>query len=210
MASASDNFNRADNLDLGANWDSILSSAQIVGNEVRVTTAGSAASEVYNAFSPTNDQECRVTIVTNTGTNAFIGATVRSADTPTNTHYHGISEANAAETSRIRKIVAGVVTQLATENATTWVAGDVVTIGVVGTALTLYRNGTSVLTATDGDIASGKGGLYMFNDSADLATVELDTWEVTDGSFSGSGGGIGNIPGNATQERRGGGTLRRT
>ena len=56
--------------------------------------------------------------------------------------------------------------------ATTFVAGDVMKIDVVGTLITCYKNGVSIGTYTDASLASGSPGVGMYG-----STVTIDDWE---------------------------------
>jgi len=205
MASASDNFNRADNVDLGANWDPIVSSLQIVTNRVRATALGTVSFERYNAFTPTNDQETQVTVATFTGADVqYAYAAVRmSADaSPNEDLYRAAAGRNdAGVTTYLQKVVNGANTNIATENATTWAAGDTLRIRVVGTNLTVFRNGVSLLTGVDADIASGNGGLGIFQ-NVTISQAEIDDWSVTDVGGGGGGGGIAGVAGVARRRRR--------
>ena len=74
-------------------------------------------------------------------------------------------------TSRIARWNAGVGRQLAVENSTAWVAGDVLRAEADGTTLQLYRNNGLVLVTTDATIASGRAGITIY--AATIADVEL-------------------------------------
>jgi len=56
--------------------------------------------------------------------------------------------------------------------ATTFAAGDVMKIDVVGTLVTCYKNGVSLGTYTDASLASGSPGVGMYGSS-----VTIDDWE---------------------------------
>ena len=64
-ASFSDDFTRADNLDLGANWDdgyAGLASCKIASNKVTAQADGESCVETWNATSFTNDQWAEITL----------------------------------------------------------------------------------------------------------------------------------------------------
>lgn len=79
-------------------------------------------------------------------------------------------------TSRIARWNAGVGRQLAAENSTVWVAGDVLRAEANGTTVRLYRNNVLVLATTDATIASGRAGITIY--AATIADVELDDFSV--------------------------------
>jgi hypothetical protein len=80
----------------------------------------------------------------------------------------------ASHTSTLRKIVAGVLTNLSTI-AITPATLDVFHLVVVGTAVSVYQNGNLILEATDADLVSGSPGLDLF-DSTTLASNTADNW----------------------------------
>ncbi len=61
-------------------------------------------------------------------------------------------------TSRIARWNAGVFKQLAVENSTVWVAGDVLRAEANGTTLRLYRNNVLVLVGDGCDDCEWAGG----------------------------------------------------
>lgn len=178
--SFSDDFTRADNVDLGANWDAGYSPdgpAQIVGNAVRATTLATAATETTNAVTGLADCWAQATLKTFTGAQAAaLRVILRTADSPTDTLYMFNALRNAGgNTSQIDKFVAGANSGLASEAATTWVAGDILRAEVRGDQLTLYRNGVLLLTVTDATLTSGRIGISLYEDTGgSLANVELD------------------------------------
>lgn len=56
--------------------------------------------------------------------------------------------------------------------ATTFAAGDVIKIGVVGTTITCYKNGVALGTVTDASLTSGAPGVGVHG-----STVTVDDWE---------------------------------
>ena len=195
-ASASDSLARADNADLGANWDGGygLDSCSIVSNAATGTNSGVACLEVYNAFTPTNDQAAQATVSDMSGT--VIGDTaavgVRLANPPTMAMY--LCRAQTAEaipvatTTRIQKRTPTGNFQVAVENANSWLANDVLRLEVTGGSpanLNCYRNGGSPLLtwsdANDGStgtvITSGKGGIMV---SVTSGTLGLRNFEISD------------------------------
>jgi hypothetical protein len=63
----------------------------------------------------------------------------------------------------ISKWISGTQTVLSTDNAITVGAGDTILFTVNGAALEVFINGVSVLTATDGSIASGQTGMGLYS-----------------------------------------------
>jgi hypothetical protein len=163
-----DLFNRADNADLGANWTPFTGRAlKIASNTATPTAVLTTANEFYTGTAPTNNQFSRISIATFTAP-AEIGVLVRSGTDPaTWTNYQGYaSNRGGGTTTAIDKIVAGTPTGLASENATTWVAGDILKLTVLGQNLFIYRNGVLLLSAFDAALSSGTLGLYAYSETA--------------------------------------------
>ena len=180
---ATDDFDRGDNIDLGAAWDSGYtgqSNLQIVGQRVRSGVAASDSVERYNAVTFPSNQWASCIIATLQGTGVCIPrVALRMTAPPPNTRYEFLAFRNfATERSRIHKFVNEVHSTLAEENVTTWASGDVISGEAIGTTLTLYRNEstTALLTVVDNDIASGAAGINMSSDT--IADTEIDTWSA--------------------------------
>ena len=180
---AEDDFNRADNVDLGTSWDAGYtgqSNAQIVGNRVRSGAAALDSIESYNAVAFPSDQWARCLVATIQGAGICAPrVSLRMADPPTQSMYEMLALRNVAgEQSRIHKFVAGVHTILANENVTTWAAGDTIAGEAIGTTLTLYRNESTpaLLTVTDSSLTSGRAGITVFTDV--IADTEIDDWSA--------------------------------
>ena len=100
-----------------------------------------------------------------------VGIVLRAAASPTNTWYRISARRNAAESTKIFKYVAGVSTSLATENAVTWVSGDILYVEVSGTNINVKRNGILILTVSDAALASGRIGFMMVEGGTAGSTV---------------------------------------
>lgn len=174
MTTASDNFNRAL---LGSDWVQGIGTMLIVSN---AATGTASVNSIYFWNTATNtfgaDQESQV-VVGNLATGAqYASVAVRASGTRCYEAYtDGV--AGALHTA-IARIDAGVETEILTV-ATTFTAGDVLKLGIVGTTLQMYKNGTAVGgTIVDATYASGQPGIGTY----DVATV--DDWSALD-----SGGG---------------------
>lgn len=183
-SSINDGFNRADNADLGSAWDgnySGFTNAQIVSNAVRVVATGDPeTAESYNTTTPGDDQWAEVQLKTfNTGTagEIFGGVVLRAATPTTRTMYWIAAYTNAIEQfTVIRKRVAGTETEVSF-TAQIWAQGDMLRAQISGTSITVYRNGVLVETQTDGDIASGRAGIYLYVSGDGAGTdLELDNF----------------------------------
>lgn len=180
----SDDFNRANNTDLGSNWDAGYSdnsptnvNFQIVGNRVRSTSAG-AFDAVESVNSPlTNDQWAEITLPTLSGAGIIVpGVCLRMNAPGLRTNYALRCAVNlpGVLSSRIEKWIGGVFTSLIEETSTVWLPGDILRGEVQGSTLRLYRNNNQVLTVTDTSIISGRAGMICFTQV--IADAEIDNY----------------------------------
>lgn len=183
---ATDDFNRADNADLGANWDAYdnPSSApcQILSNQVENTTTGVDCVEGYNAYIPGANQYAQISLPSGFLTNGFlfVSALIRLQASPTYSGYVCRAQPpDQINTSRLRRVDAGSMSTLANETATTWTAGDVLRCEVTGSSLTLKRNGSTLLSASEATYGSGRTGINIFDDPVAFANP-IDDFEVGD------------------------------
>jgi hypothetical protein len=181
---ASDEFARADNVDLGADWavTSGLNSLQIVGNAVRAGGGSSVRQEQNTSVSWPNDQWCEVTYKTVSAGSNYSGVLVRCSPSA-ETNYLALFN-RFANQAFIYKIVATSYTELASA-AAHCVAGDTWRIEARGSRLSVFKNNELVMSATDTEIASGQPGFRIYNNTG-LADVEIESWRG--GIFSKSQG----------------------
>lgn len=175
MATATDDFNRADASSLGANWTDLSGNFQIVSNEARSKNNGVFDSVLWNANSFGADQYSQVkdTTVTN-----YFGPCCRHDGTAVgsgDTHYFIYTGG-----AQLLKRVAGAQTQIASFSAPS--ANTTVKVEANGTTIAAYYGGVSQASVTDGSIASGSVGLWGCN-----AGAGGDDWEG--GDIGGGGGG---------------------
>ncbi len=186
----SDTFNRADGV-LTSPWEggytqsSAALNLTIVGNEIRAAGTTNDATMTYNVALP-NDQWCEFTLATMTGSGVRAPRCLLAANAPGNLNAYeftalvGVSGVK----SRIMKWANGTASApdiLVSENSTTWAATDVLRAEKRGSALTLFRNGTQLLTTTNSAYTGGRGGIMIYSGSA-AGNVELDN--VRFGTFS--------------------------
>lgn len=177
MASETDNFNRADAGDLGANWT-------VISGETEHGINGGAADEV-NTFQNgslrtnvtfANDQLSEADFPT---LSDFISAVVVRGSTAARTYYAAGREANDFNSDqRIWKVIAGSTTSL--ETASTAIsATDKVKLEASGTGLEMFVNDSSVFSTTDSDIASGDPGIGSLSDP-NINIGRFDNWTGAD------------------------------
>jgi len=177
----SDSFTRSDNTDLGANWDAgYTTRMDLVGNKVRASLVTTNESdETYVSTLPA-DQWAQITISTwAADANAkYAWLMLRATGPSTLTWYQAtIARNEGAFRTQISKKSAGLETSIASENVTTWAATDILRFRVAGTALQLDRNGSSLLTGSDGTLTgNGRVGIGVYLAAGSAGDVELDNF----------------------------------
>lgn len=183
---ASDSFDRANSGTLGSNWIANTGDFGIVSNQARATVDDSLSSYDGGVTWP-NDQWSQATLNTAVGNaaNNGTGTTVRgSASAGTDSAYEVYCSSAG---TRFYKSVSGAFTQLGSDGATTWTAGNICYLEIQGTALVCKKGGSGGTTAgsTSGDttFASGKPGIQFGHGGT---TCDINDW--SGGDFSGGGG----------------------
>ena len=177
----SDSFNRADTSagTLGTSDAAYGGSAAAwtTSGEFKITSnkAGrSTATNVRTAFVPVGQDSMRVTAVLNTRpAGGFTGILARFTDT-SNYYVIFVDSTGAME---IDKRVAGVTSRISGPTTTgVFTGGDTLGISVIGTTVTAYVNGVSLLSVNDTSITTGSNaGLYVPNGDA---TITFDDFKV--------------------------------
>jgi hypothetical protein len=176
---AADTFNRADG-PLGVNWTKPIASENnlvIVNNQVGVDVENSHNYAFWSANSFTDDQYSQITI---TKMGPWPGVIVR-ADGVLDRFYLGLLF--GPNDYRIYRRWDGGYYLLAAGTTETWQVGDVLTLGVRGSAnpmtLTLYHNGNAVLSWTSSSDAEvrtgGSPGIGIYSPAG--LGLTLDNWE---------------------------------
>lgn len=178
---ATDNFNRANNADLGVNWDVQNGSGEnawkILNNAAEPSTLASNCGESYNAVTWPDDQYSQVKCsVTGASAGTGPGPSLRCSTIARTYYIIQVSE-HATQAISVRKRIAGAATSLGTIN-TVWVDGDVLKAEIQGSTIKIYQNGTQIGSdITDSAIASGRAGIAYDNIST---TASVDDWEGGD------------------------------
>lgn len=169
----SDIFHRADSGTLGSPW-TFLNSADaglvfgIVSNQAQPETqdATHIGGDFYTGVIWPNDQYSEVVVGTLSNiAGVYIGPIVRAQGGvgTGNGDCYGFAFA-ATGTAFLQKYTNSIGVTLAS-GSFSFVSGDVVRLTVVGTTLTVTKNGVSILTASDATYASGSAGILYFNTS---------------------------------------------
>lgn len=154
-----------DGFDTGSNWTTVgLEGISLVSSQARDIAANSDLSiSRYNVTTPGNDQYAQITIANIAGTVELgIGATVRTSTSAFSLYACEANKNASGYTSEIFKYVTGSYTQLATENATTWVNNDTIRCDASGTNVTMRRNGSVLISTSDTSHTSGQGGVVIY------------------------------------------------
>lgn len=178
-----DTFDRSNNADLGASWDGYSGSNPfaINSNAARPSAAAADNIETYNATTPPDDQWAEITIGTWAANANYrnIHAACRFAAPNTISGYTGAAETpNPAGKVFIGEFVAGSFSVLASSPQTI-VSGDVIRLEVIGSNLTLFQNGLSRATASDGTRTSGRVGIVSYPNSA-ITDVDIASFRAGD------------------------------
>ena len=177
---AADNFDRADNLNLGAAWDPYTgeNALQLVGNSVRASGIGGDNVESYNAVPLPNNQWSQATLTGWNGTvyhNAHVSVRL-SPNLATLTGYVGRVGSN--NKASIGKWTAGVFSVLASVPYTPGV-GDILRMEAEGTTLRFFVNNVLRVSTTDASYASGRPGLTIYIDpGGTVGQVQLDNFSA--------------------------------
>ena len=170
-----DDFNRANSGDLSANWTPVVDQLQIVSNSAQ-PFSGSDATERYSAVTWTANQssEAKITCAATTDAGAGLGVGVRysAAD---NTGYRLVI--NGDGEWELGRMSAGSFTFIAS-GTTTYSAGAVLKLSIIGTTLTSTYNGVQIDTRTDANIATGSPASVY---SSSIASGNIDDWTGRDG-----------------------------
>jgi hypothetical protein len=141
---ATDDFNRANNTDVGASWTPQSGETRfgIVSNTAQPSVTNADCGEQYSGLTWPNDQyaQAKTTVDAGTWSNQDgIGVGVRMA-AAADTLYRAVINNNASNTIAIDRRTAGAATNLGFRSVT-YGAGGVLKLEVQGTTLKVYYNG---------------------------------------------------------------------
>jgi hypothetical protein len=186
---ATDDFNRANNTDLGANWNVQTGETRLDlnSNAVRESSQNSDCAENNSAVTWPDDQysQVKVTLSGSPWSDHSGGGPGVRMSSSAQTYYRAVCNINSSNTIGIGKKVAGSFTQLGTRS-TTYAAATVVYLEVQGSTLLVKYGGTTLGAGiSDSSITTGRAGLTFSSEQAGRGAT-LDDWEG--GDFSGGGG----------------------
>jgi hypothetical protein len=187
VATAADNFQRADANPMSGSWGipTSVPQLQIISHNVAVNATSQNSAEYYNGATFGNDQFSQAVVVTlATSGQPGPGVVVRLSASAM-TGYVARVQTGAGAGIYLDKIVANVTTNLFTASGATFNAGDTLKITAIGTLISVYRNGVLVNSATDASIASGQPGIFIWSGSSASGTVT--NWAGGDATPIGTG-----------------------
>jgi hypothetical protein len=190
-----DDFNRADNTDLGAAWDAGYTgnaNLQILSNGVQSTSTTLDAVETSNVVALPNDQWGSLKIRQwGTGNQGFAVVLLRCADPPTKTCYEFMaSTGTGVARTRIARWNSGTPIPLIGNATLNWNHGDVLRGEVRGNVLALYQNDALVMAVADNTLTAGRAGILMFTNPLTECVVE----EFAAGAFAPDRFGLDDFP----------------
>lgn len=178
---ATDNFNRADDADLGADWDVVTAMAafSISANTALPSAAqDSAESNVSVAWPPDQYALAKLTVVGTDGGGAGMGLHLRQVS-GAKTFYRFVADHAASNNVTIGKFVLGIFTTLASFTEA-WTNGDQWELHIQGNRISVFHGSTLVGAVTDGAITAGRCGIEL---STTVTSGFLDDFEG--GGFNG-------------------------
>lgn len=182
---ATDDFNRADSGNLGANWTSNRGDPTITTNTVGVSTVSDENDAYYSNVSAPADHWSQVTAVAtpNGSTNQGSAAVRMPAAGNRDGYFAGWDGARQSSTDRrLWKVVAGTFTSLGNEGGVPVAANDVLYAEAQGSTIKMFVNGSQRLSVTDSSLSGGAFGISATNNASGIGI--LDSW--SGGDFSGA------------------------
>lgn len=158
MFSATDNFNRADANPVGGNWVTCTGSnnARIVSNQLKSSSTGSY---IYYNATTANDQYSQCVQAA-----SVCGPAVRLQGTSRDGYFYHVNSATLY--SRVSGTANSILTTGDTPSTTA-----VYKLEVIGSTLTVYKDGISIGSVTNTDFTSGWTGIYIGSN-----TGKVDDW----------------------------------
>lgn len=200
MTSFSDDFNRADSTDLGANWVEVSGEWSIVSNQLSPGSAGGTIILRAATAMATSDNFAQITIAATAA--ASQGVWCRGNSNITN----GYLWRNSGSSWDLFAVVGGSFSMIATY-AVAAAPGDVARVQAVGSAIKAYVNGverasvtdTQVTTGTSVGVRSESTGALRYDDfsAGDVTNTISGTAAAAFGSLTGAAAGVRRVAGSA-------------
>lgn len=193
MATASDDFNRANETPLAGNWTNFGGNFNLATNAAAPASASSDANAVWNVFTPANDQFSQADLTVN-GNNAGdqgLGFALRSSGVASPTQYRIVIDHGPANNVSITRYNTGTGSNLK-QVTQTWSDGATWRVEITGYVISVFLSGSLVTSfddsASGSKIASGKVGISF---SSTETSASLDNW--SGGDIAVAGGPVPNL-----------------
>lgn len=193
MATATDDFNRANEATLTGNWETLgTAGLRLQTNQLDVGTSSvNAFSGWKTSVNDFTDEQFSQVAIKSPANSDDGGVGVRFTNTGNGTGYLAVWWQSAGQV-RLYKVTSGTFTEVATRT-TTWTSGDILKISVetngANADIKVYKNDVQ-LGATYSDTSSvltgGQPSLYYRWDNT--RATKLDDWAGGDGTGLGGGG----------------------
>ena len=175
MATFSDDFNRANNTDLGANWVEVSGDWSIVSNQLSPGAAGGTIILRAAGAMASNDHYAQVTIAATAAVSQGVWCRGNSNIS------QGYLWRNNGTSWDLFSVVGGSFTVIGTYSATA-VAGDVAKIQAVGSTIKGFVNGTQRVSVTDTAVTTGTSVGIRGESSGSLRYDDFSAADVTAGA----------------------------
>ena len=183
MTSFSDDFNRADSTDLGANWVEVSTTDwAIVSNRLSPGAAGGTIVVRAATAMASSDHYAQVTIAATTS--ASQGVWCRGDSTLAN----GYLWRNNGSNWTLFKVVAGSFTAIGSAFVAAAAPGDVAKIQAVGSTIKGYVNGIERASVTDTAVTSGTSVGIRSDSTSALRYDDFSAADVVAGATLGTAG----------------------
>lgn len=149
-----DDFNRGDSTNLGANWTEIDGDLSIISNQIGPTVDGGVAR--HDTALSSDDHYSQVEVTDNPDGSSRQGSLTRKDNTGTLTYYRVVLRGTNNQV-QMHKIIADSGTQLGSNTAVSVSIPDTIKLESDGSTQTCYWNGESKISETDSAIS---GNLY--------------------------------------------------
>lgn len=158
----SDNFTRANNSTLGANWTVVTGTWGINSNSAVVTAISPIYAQAYYSASSFSNDQYAVANVQDLGANIWMGPCVRIA--ASSSSVNGYCATTGPTGATLRTFVGGSLVNTLWSGSI-FPTGSLVQLSAVGTTLTLTVNYVQVYSGTDTNISSGSPGIMGYDNS---------------------------------------------
>lgn len=196
MASASDDFNRANENPLAGNWETVIAGLQLASNVGKAASAAACAAAYKASVTAFSGDHYSEFVIGNATAFDYPGAGLRCNTTGGGNGYFAVVE---TDSNRIqwRKLVLGVFSNIGSTIAYTDANGDTIRASVttngVSADLRVYVNGVqqgATLNDAVGVLTGGQPGLYYEFGNSNGTTI--DNFAAAD---LGSGGNVNLLTG---------------